>query len=183
MQAAASSTLLNRSTLEENYKTMKRLTVIFLCLLAPATLALKIGDEAPLFTLPVIGSTQQLSLDEFADKIVYLDFWASWCGPCRISLPEIEIMHEVLGSDRFIILAINVDEDQDRGISFLKRFPVSYTVLSDPGGEVAEAYQLPGMPSSFVVAKGKISLIHKGFKPGDTNFVRLHVEELLDSDN
>lgn len=145
--------------------------------------ALSEGDLAPPFSLPILGTSQLVELADFNGKILYLDFWASWCGPCRISLPKIVELQAELGSDQFEVIAINLDENQDNGTRFLRRFPVNYTVLSDPQGEVAEAYQLPGMPTSFIVGRtGKISLKHVGFKQGDMAMIRSRIQELLSQD-
>ncbi len=163
---------------------MKILTLVTLLFCSAATTALSEGDTAPSFSLPILGEQQIVSLSELRGKIVYLDFWASWCGPCRISLPQMVVLQEELGSDQFEVIAINLDEDQEQGSRFLKRYPVNYTVLTDPEGKVAEIYQLPGMPSSFVIDQaGIISLAHTGFRRGDMSIIRNHIEVLLDQDD
>lgn len=94
------------------------------------------------------------------------------------------VLQEELGSDQFEVIAINLDEDQEKGTRFLKRFPVNYTVLTDPEGLVAKTYQLPGMPSSFVIDRaGIISLAHTGFRRGDMTIIRKHIKVLLDQDD
>ena len=80
----------------------------------------------------------------------------------------------------FEVVAINLDEDKHAARQFLKRFPVSYTVLSDEKGEVAKRYALPGMPTSYVVNRnGKVTMIHKGFKPSDMVKISGHIKRLL----
>ncbi len=163
---------------------MKILLIVVLFLWSATATALSEGDIAPSFSLPILGESKLVQLDEFQGKVVYLDFWASWCAPCRISLPQITALQAELGSDQFEVVAINLDEDQDKAIRFLKRFPVNYTVLTDPEGQVAEAYQLPGMPSSFIISRmGKISLTHTGFRQGDMTIIRNHIKGLLDQDD
>lgn len=163
---------------------MKSLLLTVLCSWCTAAIALSEGDVAPPFSLPILGELRQLDLTELDGKVVYLDFWASWCGPCRISLPQIVALQAELGSDRFAVLAINLDEDEQNAIRFLRRFPVNYTVLSDPKGQVAETYELPGMPSSFVINQsGKISLTHIGFKQGDMRMIRHHIKGLISQDD
>jgi len=162
-------------------KTLKLLIFFFW---SSTSLALSQGDEAPAFSLPLLGDSVSVELNKLRGKVIYLDFWASWCGPCRISLPQIDELQRSLGSDKFEVLAINLDEKPDNAIRFLKRFPVSYTVLSDPTGKVAEAYQLPGMPSSFIIDQsGRISMSHTGFKKGDIKQIRNHIEKLLDNND
>ena len=163
---------------------MKTLLIAVLVLCSATATALSEGDTAPSFSLPILGESQLVQLEDFQGKVIYLDFWASWCGPCRISLPQIAALQAELGSDQFEVIAINLDEDQDKGTRFLKRFPVNYTVLTDPKGQVAEAYQLPGMPSSFIINRmGKISLTHAGFRQGDMTMIRNHIKGLLDQDD
>lgn len=163
---------------------MKILTLASLLFWSVTATALSEGEAAPSFSLPILGKLQKVSLSELRGKIVYLDFWASWCGPCRISLPQIVVLQEELGSDQFEVIAVNLDEDQEKGSRFLKRFPVNYTVLSDPTGQVAEVYQLPGMPSSFVIDRaGIITLTHTGFKQGDMTIIRNHIKWLLVQDD
>ena len=162
---------------------MKILLIAVFFLYSATATALSEGDIAPSFSLPILGESQLIQLDEFQGKVVYLDFWASWCAPCRISLPQITALQAELGSDQFEVIAINLDEDPEKAIRFLKRFPVNYTVLTDPEGQVAEAYQLPGMPSSFIISRmGKISLAHTGFRQGDMTIIRDHIKGLLDQD-
>ena len=159
---------------------MKILITAILYFWSTSLAALSEGDVAPAFDLPVLGEAEMVSLAEHHGKVVYLDFWASWCGPCRISLPQISKLQEELGSSQFQVIAINLDKNQDRGIRFLRRFPVNYTVLSDPAGKVAKIYQLPGMPSSFIINQaGSISLTHTGFRQGDMTIIHDHIKKLL----
>ena len=138
------------------------------------------GDAAPDFSLPVLGEESVWSLSDNQGKVRYLDFWASWCPPCRVSIPEIIALQDELGGSRFEVVGINVDERLDDAMRFLSRFPVNYENLSDPKGETAEAYALLGMPTSFVVdPEGHVTLVHVGFKRGDMKAIRAHILELL----
>ena len=93
---------------------MKALLIVLLFFWSATTTALSEGDIAPSFSLPVLGELQTVSLSDLRGKVVYLDFWASWCGPCRISLPQMVELQAELGSDQFEVIAINLDEDQIR---------------------------------------------------------------------
>ena len=138
------------------------------------------GDVAPDFLLPVVGSESSISLSDSHGKVRYVDFWASWCAPCRVSIPQIASLHEELGGERFEVIGINVDERSDDAIDFLDRFPVSYDNLGDPNGVTAEAYGLRTMPTSYVIdAEGRVTLVHEGFRRGDMDAIRAHVIELL----
>jgi len=130
------------------------------------------GDTAPDFELPAMGNELPMSLADFTGRVVYLDFWASWCGPCRKSLPLYEEMKGEFPEDRFEIVAINLDEDRYDAIRFLEKHPVSYTILLDPAGTTASQWQIQAMPSSFLLdGDGQIIKAWAGFTSS-------HLEEI-----
>ena len=134
--------------------------------------ALGPGDTAPEFVLPAMNSEQVISLEEFRGRVVFLDFWASWCGPCRKSLPLYEEMKTEFPQERFEIVAVNLDENQNDAVRFLEKHPVSYTILMDPAGTTAGQWQIQAMPSSFLVdINGNIIKAWAGFNPS-------HLEEI-----
>ena len=138
------------------------------------------GETAPAFSLPTLGGGPARALADSHGKVRYLDFWASWCAPCRVSIPAMVDLQAELGGADFEVLAINVDRRPEDALRFLERYPVNYVNLSDPGGAVAAAYALPGMPTSFVVDRdGRITLMHAGFRRGDMEAIRAHILELL----
>ena len=150
-------------------------------LLANPALGVAEGDMAPGFELPVLGGETTRSLSASHGKVRYIDFWASWCPPCRVSVPEIVALQRDLGGSRFEVIAINVDERLDDALRFLEHYPMNYDVLSDPQGATAAAWALPGMPTSFVVdPEGRVTLVHVGFRPGDMEDIRAHIVELLE---
>ena len=156
------------------------LTLTLYLLFTGTALAVSEGDVAPDFALPVLGGESTRFLSASHGKVRYLDFWASWCPPCRVSVPDIVALQEEFGGDHFEVLAINVDERQDDAMRFLRRYPVNYDSLSDPRGATAKAYALPGMPTSFVLdPEGRVTLVHVGFKRGDMAKIRAHILELL----
>ena len=121
-----------------------------------------------------------MSLKSLRGKVVYLDFWASWCGPCRQSLPLLNDLRKELRRKGFEVLAVNLDEEKSDAKAFLKQFPVSYPVLLDPKGKVPLKYDLPGMPTSYLIdRKGKIRKVHVGFKKQDMSKIRKEVMSLL----
>jgi thiol-disulfide isomerase/thioredoxin len=150
-------------------------------LLANPAFGVAEGDMAPGFELPVLGGETTKSLSASRGKVRYIDFWASWCPPCRVSVPEIVALQRDLGGSRFEVIAINVDERIDDALKFLERYPMNYDVLSDPQGTTAAAWALPGMPTSFVVdPDGRVTLVHVGFRRGDMQAIRAHIVELLE---
>ncbi len=160
---------------------LKSLTVSLNLLVSGAAFGVAVGDLAPGFVLPVLGSESTRSLSESHGKVRYLDFWASWCPPCLVSVPAIVALQEELGGERFEVIAINVDERIGDALKFLERHPTNYYSLSDPRGETAEAYALLGMPTSFVLdPEGRVTLVHVGFRRGDMKAIRAHIVALLD---
>ncbi|GAB4401416.1 MAG: TlpA disulfide reductase family protein [Rhodoferax sp.] len=138
-------------------------TLLAGALLGPA-LALDAGQAAPAFDLP--GTTgQNVSLSQFAGKTVYLDFWASWCGPCKQSFPWMNRLQERFGARGFQVVAINVDQRSADAQAFLKENPAQFTVAFDPAGKTPKAYAIKGMPSSVLIGPdGKVLSQHTGFK-------------------
>lgn len=105
-----------------------------------------------------------LDLSQYKGKVVYLDFWASWCKPCRESFPWMDAMHKKYGGQGLVVIAVNVDEDRRDADHFLKDFPTSVQVVYDPEGALASQYKLIGMPSSFLIGRdGNVVAKHQGF--------------------
>lgn len=138
------------------------------------------GQAAPAFSARPLGGGEALQLEEFRGKVVYLDFWASWCGPCRQSLPWLERLRRELRPTGLEVLGVNVDEDAADARRFLKRYPVSFPVLGDARGMIASLYDVRDMPSSYLIdRKGVVRHAHRGFNRDDAARLRLRVEALL----
>jgi len=105
-----------------------------------------------------------LDLAQYQGKVVYLDFWASWCKPCRQSFPWMDAMQKKYGADGLVIVAVDEDEQPADGQKFLSEERPGFTVVSDPKGVLAERYALMGMPSSFLIGRdGQVLQKHAGF--------------------
>ena len=165
-----------------------RLPLFFLglALLAPASLALQEGDQAPDFSLPGMDGSGSVSLDDYRGKVVYLDFWASWCPPCLESLPLVNDLRNRLVAEgaEFEVIAVNVDSDTADGRDFLEYDldePLSYVLLSDPAGQVPARYELQVMPSSFLIdAEGRIRMVHEGFRASDLEDIEAAISAALE---
>jgi thiol-disulfide isomerase/thioredoxin len=146
------------------------------CLLIPIAAT---GTEPPSLALPELATGRTMTLDSLRGEVVYLDFWASWCGPCRESLPLYEQMRQELPADGVRIVAVNLDESRADAERFLERYPVSYTVLLDPAGESAEQWEIKAMPSSFLLdAEGKVVRSWAGFRASHLEEIRNAILEL-----
>lgn len=124
--------------------------------------ALEVGDQAPEFELP--GSGQTVKLPKHPGKVIYLDFWASWCGPCRQSFPWMNAMQEKYKGQDFQVIGINLDGQAEDAEKFLAKLPAKFTIAYDPKGTSARQYGVKGMPTSLLIGKdGKIIYVHMGF--------------------
>lgn len=139
-----------------------------------------VGQPAPAFTLPSLLQDQAISLTQFNGKVVYIDFWASWCAPCRTSFPLLNKLQQKLKDQGFEVVAINLDENQANAERFLKDFPVGFTLLRDSKGEWADKYVVESMPTSFIIDRqGVIQNIHHGFSSDDINELEQKIVQLL----
>ena len=138
------------------------------------------GAPAPEVRLPRLPAGESASLSSLRGKVVYLDFWASWCGPCRTSFPQLEQLRNELGSRGFEVYAINVDEVEADALQFLSEVPVSYLVVRDGEGATPEAYGILGMPTGYLIDRqGVVRHVHQGFKKRDGAKLRTKIIELL----
>jgi thiol-disulfide isomerase/thioredoxin len=150
------------------------------CALTFNSHATEVGQPAPQFTLPTLQQGQATALSQFAGKVVYLDFWASWCAPCRTSFPLLNQLHQKLKAQGFEVVAVNLDEDKTKAEAFLKEIPVGFTVLHDAKGEWADKFVVESMPTSFILDKqGVVQHIHHGFTASDISELEKKVTELL----
>ncbi|WP_298441596.1 TlpA disulfide reductase family protein [uncultured Ferrimonas sp.] len=120
------------------------------------------AETAPDFSLDLhnASSLQQLSEHNY----VYVDFWASWCGPCRYSFPFMNKLQAELGDDGLVVIAVNVDVDPKDAKPFLQQHPAEFAIHYDPSGDIATAFAVRGMPSSYLIHKGEILTKHVGFR-------------------
>lgn len=157
------------------------LSLFVLTLCGQPARAVEVGDAMPDFALPDLLTGGVVHGAGVArGKWLYLDFWASWCGPCRVSLPAMSKIYTEYRERGFEVLAINVDADSDAGRKFLASTPVSFPALADPHGDVAASYELLGMPTSYLIdPDGKVAWVHQGFRRGDAAKVRARLDAVL----
>lgn len=142
--------------------------------------AVEVGQPAPQFTLPSLNQNQPISFKQYAGKVVYLDFWASWCAPCRVSFPLLNKLHQKLKAQGFEVVAVNLDEDSANAEKFLKELPVEFTVLKDGEGSWADKFGVESMPTSYLIdRKGIVQKVHHGFTSDDIKEIEEKVTALL----
>lgn len=139
---------------------------------------------APAPPFKVETSKGSVSLEELRGKVIYLDFWATWCGPCRKSFPWMKKIQEKYGDQGLVVLAMNLDTNRANVDRFLKKFQADFTIGFDPDGKVAQAYQVKGMPSSFVIDRdGNIHSSHIGFRKKDAEKLESTIQSQLTKDS
>ena len=144
------------------------LLVLLLCLsLSGTSYALETGSPAPDFQLP--GTQGTVMLSKVTGSVVYVDFWASWCGPCKQSIPWMNAMQDKYRSQGLQIIGVNVDGKSEDARKFLAQTPAHFTVAFDPKGVAPRQYGVKGMPTSFLIGRdGKIIFKHLGFISADS---------------
>jgi cytochrome c biogenesis protein CcmG, thiol:disulfide interchange protein DsbE len=127
-----------------------------------------------------VHAAASLDLTGLRGRVVYIDFWASWCGPCRQSFPWMEAMKSTYEAQGLEIVAVNLDRDRADADRFLRLFHPTFDVRFDPKGDLAEFYKVQGMPSSVVIDRhGVARFTHVGFRPVDGAIYEAQLRELL----
>lgn len=152
-----------------NANVMKPTNFILLALTAVALLvpttatAVDVGAPAPNFSLPN-AKGEVVTLDKLRGKVVYVDFWASWCAPCRRSFPFMNELHQKYGAKGLTIIGINVDKRRADADKFLNLIPAQFPIVFDETGATPAAYAVKSMPSSYLIdTRGNITYIERGF--------------------
>lgn len=119
-------------------------------------------------------------IKQYKGDVIYLDFWASWCTPCRKSFPWMNKIQQKYADKNFKVISINLDAEPNLAEQFLASTPANFTILYDPDGNLAQELQLKGMPSSFIInAEGKIVSAHVGFTDKKKIKYEQEIEQLL----
>jgi thiol-disulfide isomerase/thioredoxin len=117
---------------------------------------------APTDAVPVLGEDADLSLEEFQGRVVVLNFWASWCGPCRLEQPDLNEAHGLLPSDEVAFLGVNIEDTEPNALAHVREFAMPYPSLFDPGNDYASRFQGIGprtIPSTiFIDAQGRVAV-------------------------
>lgn len=138
------------------------------------------GPAAPNCSLMQVDNGQRYDMRRFHGKVLYVDFWASWCSPCAQSFSFMNVLDRELRDRGLHVLGINLDEKADDARSFLAKHPASFTVAFDAGGQCPEEFGVQAMPSSYLIDReGNVRHVHLGFRRGEAEKLRGLVEQLL----
>jgi cytochrome c biogenesis protein CcmG, thiol:disulfide interchange protein DsbE len=155
--------------------------VALLALASWQAFAASTGDVAPAVALP--GKPANIDTAKLKGKVVYVDFWASWCGPCKQSFPWMNEMHGKYAARGLEIVAINVDAKAADVERFLAASPAKFTVAFDPKGDTPKQFAVKAMPTSYLIdGNGKITLVHAGFREADRSALEAAIVNALEKE-
>lgn len=138
-----------------------------------------VSGPAPDFTLKSRNG-ENVKLSELRGDVVMINFWASWCAPCRQEMPLLEDMHKKYNDLGFVLLGVNVEEDSSSAEDLLREVPVSFPILYDPTNKVTKLYNVVAMPSTIMVDRdGNMRYLHRGYLPGyEVEYIK-QIKELI----
>lgn len=145
----------------------------------PPAQALDAGSKMPEIGLTDL-SGKPVTVASLAGKVVVVDFWATWCAPCKEELPVLEKLYKKYGSKGLVVVGVSVDKDASNIKGFLKKLNVTFPIVHDANHQVSGRYQPPRMPSSYIVdRKGIVRFVHGGFRADDAPVFEKQILQLL----
>jgi thiol-disulfide isomerase/thioredoxin len=154
-------------------------TFLFLIGFTAAQTEGQIGKAAPDFELQKLDGSGSVSLSKLRGKVILIDFWASWCAPCKKSLPYLAGLHNKYKA--LEVIAINVDDEKENGRAFLEQMDLKITAVFDDGKKVVGKYNVPVMPTAYLVDQyGKIQYIHSGYDEKSMKKLEFAIRGLID---
>lgn len=167
-------------------KTLATLTLVgtlALSLALPAAALTGKGAQAPDFTLTTLDGKQEITLSELQGKVVYIDFWASWCGPCRKALPEVQALWHEFRDEDFLMLGVNLDRKLEAGLKYVEAKGVDFPSVFDEGGKVATSFGVRSIPSMLIIGPdGKVAYSEVGFNHRALPEIKSTITRLLGKD-
>jgi cytochrome c biogenesis protein CcmG/thiol:disulfide interchange protein DsbE len=158
------------------YRKLLLLLSLVSVVLLPAALA---AEAAPAFTLSTVDN-KSVTLADLKGKVVYVDFWATWCPPCRKSFPWMNETYQRYHDKGLEVVAINLDKEPGLVRKFLAEVPAKFTIALDPQGKTAETYKLLGMPTSYLIdRRGRLVMTHMGFNDRDKDELERAIKSAL----
>ena len=159
-----------------------------LCAFAAALLvgatagASKVGEAPPPIDMPDQHG-EKVDLSALAGKVVVVDFWASWCAPCKQEMPVLQALHEKYGRQGLVIVGVNIDTNRKKMDKFLRGTPVTFRIVHDPKITIPQRYEPSMMPTSYFIGRGgKLRYVHEGFRKEDVEGIEAKIKALLAED-
>jgi len=156
---------------------------LVLCLwMSPEYPGVKVGQMARDFSLEALSSnsSRTVTLEQYRGSVVMLDFWATWCEPCRDELPELDRLQKKFAREKFVVIAISVDNQAATAREFLQKYKIDLLAAWDRNKTVVSIYDVQRMPSSYLIdATGKVRFVHHGFDDDDLPSYENEIELLL----
>lgn len=150
-----------------------------LAVLSLAFTGIAVADAAPDFILKS-RSGENVRLEELRGDVIMLNFWASWCGPCRQEMPHMDDIQQEFGDYGFRVVAVNVDQNRADAERFLAAVPVDFTILWDETSQVSKLYDVQAMPTTVMIDRdGKARFLHRGYQPGYEDKYREEIRQLI----
>lgn len=158
---------------------LRSLLTLTACAVVASATAGELSGPAPNFSLKS-RTGETVTLADLKGEVVMINFWATWCGPCRKEMPHLEALHQRYKDLGFTLLGVNVEDNQKGALQFLEETPVSFDVLFDPANKVSALYDVVAMPSTVMVDReGNMRYIHQGYQPGYENEYQTQIRALL----
>ena len=164
------------------YQFLKFALIIVHLYVNPIASATEINQPMPSCIVSSLTEERTESLQQYKGQVIYVDFWASWCGPCAESFPFLNAMHQKFKDQGLQIVGINLDEDLKDAETFLVKTPASFKLVKDTTKQCAINFDVKAMPSSYLIdRKGNIHHIHLGFRTGDTKELEALIAKTIES--
>lgn len=159
---------------------MPRLLSTILCFLSATAWAIESGERVPALSLTTLDGAKPVALASLQGKVVYLDFWASWCVPCRLSMPTLDGLYRKHRDAGFEVVGVNKDVSNADAQRFLKRVSVTFTLADDSKDAAAKAFNVKAMPSGYLIdRKGVVRQVHRGFTEDTAAELTRQIESLI----
>jgi peroxiredoxin len=138
----------------------------------------QVGNSAPDFSLADLNGGTAVTLKQFRGKVVFLDFWAPWCDPCREEFPSLDALYKKYNNDGLEIIGISIDPSEKLVTEFLRKVPVAFSVLIDKKSVIRRTYSFRTLPTAFIIGRdGVIRYMHMGF---GKEFLQMYEKEIVE---
>ncbi len=166
--------------MKKTLATMMMIATLALAFSLPAVALTSRGEQAPDFTLTTLDGSQEIALSDLAGKVVYIDFWASWCGPCRKALPAVQALWDEYQGESFQMIGVNLDRKIDAGLKYVQAKDVTFPSVFDDGGSISKLYGVRSIPSMVIIGPdGKVAFSEVGFNPQRVPDIKKVIDDLL----